>query len=259
MRLEGKIAIITAAGSGAGRGGALIFSKEGARVVVGDINPEGGEETVKMIKGQGGEAIFVLIDAGKVDDMKRLINTTIDVYGRIDILWNHAGIPGPGILEETEEADFDRAMAVNIKGGFFATKFAVPHMKGTGGGSIIFTGSVSSLRGSPWSPSYSLFKGGLITFTMALAAYLGPFNIRTNCICPALIDTPMNRVFFNRAGTMEAEEVEKAIKDFEKKVPLRRGSTPEDIAKCALFLACEESAYVNGATLVVDGGLITQY
>ncbi|MGA2462981.1 MAG: SDR family oxidoreductase [Thermodesulfobacteriota bacterium] len=259
MRLKGKVAIITASGSGAGRAGALIFSREGAKVVVGDIDPKGGKETVKRIKDQGGEATFVEINAGQVGDMQKLINTTVEVYGKINILWNHAGMPGPGIIEETEEVDFDKSMAVNIKGGFFATKFVISHMKSAGGGVIIFTASASALRASPWSPSYALFKGGLIPLTMSMAAYLAPYNIRTNCICPGLIDSPMARVFLDRTGTIGAEALENAIKDFGKKVPMGRVATPEDIANSALFLASDEASYINGAVLVADGGLITRY
>jgi len=129
MRLKDKVAIISAAGSGSGRAGAVLFAREGAKVVVGDIDPKGGQETVKLVKGAGGEAIFVPVDCGKVADMRKLIDTTMQTYGRLNILWNHAGIPGPGTLETTEEDAFDRAMAINVKGCFFASKFAVPCMK----------------------------------------------------------------------------------------------------------------------------------
>jgi NAD(P)-dependent dehydrogenase (short-subunit alcohol dehydrogenase family) len=145
MRLKDKVAIITAAGSGAGRCGALIFAREGAKVIAGDIDPKGGEETVKMIRDAGGEASFVHTDVGKVEDVRNLVETAVGLYGKLNILWNHAGIPGPGTLEATEEAAFDRAMAINVKGGFFATKFAVPHMKKARSGSVLFTASVSAL------------------------------------------------------------------------------------------------------------------
>ena len=178
MRLKDKVAIITAAGSGTGRAGALLFSQEGARVVIADIDPKGGAETVKMIKNSGGDAIFVQIDAGKVKDIRRLIDTTIDSYGAINILWNHAGVPGPGVIfEEIDEEGFDMLLAVNMKGGFFATQFAVPYMKKAGGGSIIFTSSGAALKAGMYSPAYSLTKGGLVSLTFSLAAYLGPYNI----------------------------------------------------------------------------------
>lgn len=257
MRLKDKVAIITAAGSGAGRAGAVIFSREGAKVVVGDIDPKGGKETVKMVKDKGGEAIFVQIDVGKVADVRRLIDTTVDTYGKINILWNHAGIPGPGLLEETEEAEFIRSFDVNLKGGFFAVKFVAPHMKKAGSGSIILTASIAALRGSPYSASYSSFKGAVVTLTWTMAVYLGRHNIRVNCICPGLIDSPMARVFLNRSGSMSPEAVEKAVQDYGKnKSPMGRIAKPEDIANAALFLASDEAAYVNGVVLPVDGGNI---
>lgn len=259
MRLKDKVAIITAAGSGSGQAGALIFAREGAKVVVADINPEAGVNTVKMVKDKGGEATFVHVDVGQVSEVHKLIETTVQKYGKLNILWNHAGIPGPGKLEDTEEADFDKSLAVNMKGGFFATKFAAPHMKKAGGGSIIFTASTSALRASPWSPSYASAKGGLIPLTMSLAVYLGPNNIRVNCICPGIIDSPMARVFVDRTGLMAKDVVEKAIEDFSKKVPLVKNATPTDIANVALFLASDEAAFVNGVTIPVDGGVITKY
>jgi NAD(P)-dependent dehydrogenase (short-subunit alcohol dehydrogenase family) len=258
MRLKDKVAIITAAGSGSGRAGALIFAREGAKVVGGDISSTAGQETVDMVKKAGGEATFVQVDVGKVEDMRRLIDTTVKAYGKINILWNHAGIPGPGLIEDTEEDAFDKAIRVNIKGGFFATKFVIPHMKKAGSGSIIFTASVAALRASPWSPSYSLAKGGLIPFTMSLAVYLGPHNIRANCICPGGIDSPMLRVFVDRTGSMKEDVKENTIKEVMKKNPIPRLATPEDIANAALFLASDEASYINGAILPVDGGLIAR-
>jgi NAD(P)-dependent dehydrogenase (short-subunit alcohol dehydrogenase family) len=259
MRLKDKVAVITAAGSGVGRAGSILFAKEGAKIIVGDIDPKGGEETVRMVESNGGEAAFVKIDAGKVDDMKQLIDTTVNTYGTLQILWNHAGIPGPGKLEDTEEDEFDRAFNINCKGGFFATKFAVPHMRKAGGGSIIFTASASALRASPWSPVYAMNKGALIPLTMSLAAYLGPDKIRTNCICPGLIDSPMARVFVDRSGSMPKDKLEKTVHGFKDKVPLGRISTPEDIAHAALYLASDEASYVNGVIFPVDGGTIVRY
>jgi len=255
MRLKDKVAIITGAGSGSGRAGSIVFAREGARVVVGDIAVQAGEETVKMIKEAGGEAIFVQIDAGKVEDMRRLINMTMDAYAKIDILWNHAGIPGPGPIEETDEIEFDKTMNVNSRGAFFATQFAIPFMKKARKGSIIFTSSTSAVRGSPWSPFYSMSKGGLISLTMSLAVYLGPFNIRTNCICPCIIDSPMGRVFVDRSGKLDAESL---IKAYGERVPMGRPCLPEDVAYAALFLASDEASFINGVILPVDGGLIVK-
>jgi NAD(P)-dependent dehydrogenase (short-subunit alcohol dehydrogenase family) len=258
MRLKDKIAIITAAGSGAGRAGAVLFAKEGAKVVVADIDINRGKETVSIIKDAGGESISAQVDVGKVEDIRRLIDTAADAYGKINVLWNHAGIPGPGILEDTGEAEFDRSIAVNAKGGFFAAKFVVPHMKKAGGGSIIFTATTAALRASLFSPSYALAKGGLIPLTFSLAAYLGPYNIRTNCLCPAAIDTPMLPLFIDRTGHTKAEDIENAKRALAQKSPLGRLARAEDIANAALFLASDESCYVNGVILPLDGGIITK-
>ena len=258
MRLKDKVAVITAAGSGAGRAGAVMFAHEGAKVVVGDISSKAGQETVDMVTKAGGEATFVQVDVGKVEDMRRLIEATVKAYGTINILWNHAGIPGPGLIEDTEEDAFDNAISVNIKGGFFAAKFAIPHMKQAGSGSIIFTASVAALRGSQWSPSYSLAKGGLIPFTMSLAVYLGPHNIRANCICPGAIDTPMLRVFVDRTGSIKEDVKENMLKEVMKKFPIQRLATPGDIANAALFIASDEASYISGVILPVDGAGIAK-
>lgn len=254
MRLKDKVAIITAAGSGQGRAGAVRFAREGAKVVVGDIDAKAANDTVRMIKEGGGEAISVQIDAGKVSDISKLIETAVNAFGKLNILWNHAGIPGPGLLEDTEEKEFDRAMAVNVKGGFFATKFAVPHLKKAGGGAIIFTASTAALRPSPFSPSYGLAKGGIANLTYSLAVFLGPHNIRVNCICPGLIDTPMARDFMDRTGRMKSEDREKAVKEYIKKSALNRIGKPEDIANAALFLASDEASFITGVVIPVDGG-----
>ena len=182
----------------------------------------------------------------------------MQTYGRLNILWNHAGIPGPGTLETTEEEAFDRAMAINVKGCFFASKFAVPHMKQSGGGAILFTSSVSGLRASPWSPSYSLAKGGLVTLTMSLAVYLAAHNIRVNCICPGSIDSPMSRVFIDRSGTLKGEALENALRENAKKAPMNRMAKPEEIANLALFLASDESSFITGASVPIDGGKIAK-
>jgi NAD(P)-dependent dehydrogenase (short-subunit alcohol dehydrogenase family) len=257
-RLRGKVAIITGAGSGVGQAGARIFGREGAKVVVGDIEPSSGKETVKLVKDAGGEATFVKMDGGKISDVRRLVDTTVNVYGKLDILWSHAGIPGPGRLEDTEEAEFDRAMDVNLKGPFFCAKYAAPYMIKAGGGSIIFTASGAALRSSKLSPSYAAAKGGLIPFTMSLAVSLAQYKIRANCICPGFIDSPMCRIFVDRKGELKGEALENAVRMFGKNVPMERLARPEEIAYAALFLASDEASYITGAILPVDGGMLAK-
>jgi NAD(P)-dependent dehydrogenase (short-subunit alcohol dehydrogenase family) len=258
MKLKNKVAIITAAGSGVGRAGALLFASEGARIVVGDISQKGGKETVSMIKNKGSEASFVQVDIGNVNDVRKMIDFAVDTYGKLDILWNHAGIPGPGSLEMTEEEEFDRTLNINIKGGFFASKFSIPHMIKSGGGAILFTASVSALRASPTSPTYALSKGALIPLTMSLAVTLGPHNIRTNCICPAPIYTPMLEGFLNRGKNPDPSFVGNITKRLEESNPLSRIAKAEDVAYAALYLVSDEASFVNGVILPVDGGMIAK-
>lgn len=257
-KLQDKVAIITAGGSGCGREGAILFAQEGAKVVVADIDAKGGEQTVNLIKDSGGEAIFVQADNGNVGDLKNMIDITVNTYNKLNILWNHAGIPGPGGLEETEEEGFDKVFAVNVKGPFFASKFAVPHMKKAGGGSIIFTGSIASVRGT-WSPSYAATKGALVPLTMGLAVQFGSFNIRSNCICPGGIQTPMLNEFMDRSGTLTSDELNKVKENFAARNPLGRLSKPEDIAKAALFLASDDADTITGHIMHVDGGLCATF
>jgi NAD(P)-dependent dehydrogenase (short-subunit alcohol dehydrogenase family) len=258
MRLNDKVAIITAAGSGVGREGALLFAQEGAKVVVGDISSEGGRETVRMVKETGGEASFVQTDISNVEQVHKLVESAANIYGKLDILWNHAGIPGPGSLDMTEEEEFDRTLDINIKGGFFASKFSVPHMIKAGGGSILFTASVSALRASPTSPTYALSKGALIPLTMSLAVTLGPHNIRTNCLCPAPIYTPMLEGFLNRGKNTDPKFVENITKSLEERNPLGRIAKAQDVAYAALYLVSDEASFVNGVILPVDGGMIVK-
>lgn len=252
MRLENKVAVITAAGSGMGRASALRFAQEGARVVVSDLDPAGGAGTVDLISESGGEALFVQADAGSVDDMQRLVQATVEKFGKLDILFNHAGIPGPRGLEQVQEAEWDSAMSILSKGGFFACKFAVPEMRKAGGGAILFTSSISGFGGSPNSPLYSLAKGGLIMLVKSLALLLARDNIRVNGIAPGLVETPMLPRFF---GVNADEENWKAVaKQALSFIPLGRFARAEDIANAALFLASEEASYITGTTLLVDGG-----
>jgi NAD(P)-dependent dehydrogenase (short-subunit alcohol dehydrogenase family) len=254
MRLANKVAVVTAAGSGIGRASALLFAKEGAKVVVADIDPKGGEETVDLITKLGNEAMFVRADVAKVSHMENMIKTTVATYGKLNILFNHAGMPGPRGLEEVGESEWDHALGVLTKGGFFACKFAVPEIRKAGGGSMLFTSSVSGLGGSPNSPLYSLAKGGIIMLVKSLALLLADDGIRVNCIAPGLVDTPMLPQFFglksDSAGGNWKDISERALN----LIPLKRFACPEDIAWAALFLSSDESSYITGTTLLVDGG-----
>ncbi|MBD1380986.1 SDR family NAD(P)-dependent oxidoreductase [Metabacillus arenae] len=250
MRLENKVAVISAGASGMGKAGAMLFAKEGAIVNILDINRENGEQAVKEIRNNGGEANFYYTDMSDVTAIKTSVDKIKHEYNRIDILWNHVGIPGPSGLLEVEENDYDFCMDLNIKSGFFTTKYAVPAMEERGG-AIIFTTSASGVQGSPFSPVYSAAKGAVVNLVRALAKNLGPKNIRVNSVSPGLTETPMMNQFLKRNEDDDLEENKKIITS---KIALGRLASPNDIAYGALFLASEESTYVSGINLPVDGG-----
>lgn len=252
-KLDNKVALITGAGSGMGQASACLFAREGAKVVAADIDVNKGEETVKLIKEAGGEAISVEADVTKMADMEKMVKTTVDTYGKLNVLFNHAGMPGPFMLEEVSEDEYRTCLDVNTKGSFFITKLAVPEIRKAGGGSIIFTASTAGLMGARFSPTYSLAKGGLVVFAKGLALLLAPDNIRVNCICPGLIDTPMALGFMG-PGTQEKKENTRDM--FVQRIPMGRMGRPEEIANTALFLASDEASYITGVALPVDGGLV---
>ncbi len=254
MRLKGKIAVISGVGTGQGRAASLLFSKEGAKIVGCDWKPEAGEETVKQVKAAGGEMIFVKADVSSSSDCEQVIRTAVSTHGRIDVLYNNAGVGfsaplAMGDILSTPEEDWDRVLAINLKSMFLMSKFAIPEMIKTGGGSIVNTASIAALIGSEAAHAYTASKGGMIALSRALAVEFGPKNIRSNCICPGAIDTPMIAPVVDPLRASGEQFMAS---------PIQRLGTPEDIANCALYLASDEAGFVTGATFVVDGGFIAQ-
>jgi len=242
-KLDGKVALITGAASGIGRASALLFAKEGAKVAVIDYAPEGGRETAEMIKEAGGEATFIEADVSKAADAERMVKATVDTYGRIDILFNNAGIMGTfGSTEKTTEEKWDLIMNINLKGIFLGSKYAIPVMLNQGGGVIINTGSFVGIDALTRLAAYTASKAGVIGLSKAMAMEYGGRKIRVNCICPGGIHTPM---------TAPAGSGEPPILPGQ---PIRRQGQPEDVAHAALYLASDDSSYVTGAILTVDGG-----
>ena len=249
MKLSNKVALITGSGSGIGRASAILFSQEGAKISVADIDEKGGQQTVDLIKQKGGSAIFIQTDVSKANDIERMIRATVDHYGKLDILFNNAGIGMPFIpIEEVKESIWDRIMEINVKGIFLGCKYAVPIMKRQGGGVIINTASISGVRPRPGLSAYSASKGAAILLTKALAIELAPFKIRVNCVNPVVVDTP----FLEK--NIDLSQLEEAKKSMLSTIPLGRLCQPEDIAHAALYLASDESSMVTGASLNVDGG-----
>ncbi|MFC1994681.1 SDR family NAD(P)-dependent oxidoreductase [Chloroflexota bacterium] len=247
MRLEQKVCLITGAGSGIGRAGALLFAQEGATIVVVDIAKEKGEQTVDMIKAAGGEAMFIQVDVSKAAQVEAMVKSALDSYHRIDILYNNAGIglSGDILIDELSEETWDRIVGVNLKGHYLCCKYAIPEIAKAGGGSIINTASTAALSASEMG-AYAASKGGVVSLTRSLAVQYARKKIRANVICPGPIRTPLLTE-------------RRAIAQNQQFVPtgplLERVGQPEEVAHLALFLACDESSYVTGAVFVVDGGL----
>jgi NAD(P)-dependent dehydrogenase (short-subunit alcohol dehydrogenase family) len=254
VKLKGKVALITGAGSGFGRAGSLLFAQEGAKVVVVDINDEGGRETVRLIKNEGGEAFYIHTDVGIVAELERMIKTAVDTYGKLNIFWHNAGNAGPGRIERTSEADFDRTLAIHVKGGFFGSKFAIPEIKKSGGGSILFTTSGSAYKPSPGSPTYSIAKAGLSILSRCLAVQLGRDNIRVNCLAPASNKTGLSAAFMSRdPDLIDPKVMEKKLLE---NTPMGRHGEVEEAARAALYLVSDDASFVTGAVLPVDGGML---
>jgi NAD(P)-dependent dehydrogenase (short-subunit alcohol dehydrogenase family) len=252
MKLSGKVAIITGASSGIGRATALLFAMEGAKVVVNySHSDEEANDVVEEIKKSGGEAIAIKADVSKESDVKKMVDETVRRFKKIDILYNNAGIELQKPVTITTEDEWSKVLDVNLKGMFLCSKYAIPYLSETKG-AIVNTASAAGLVGTAMLSAYSASKGGVIALTKSLALELAP-NVRVNCICPGAIDTPMLRRFIDR--TPDPTAYEKQLAGLH---ALGRLGKPEEIAQAALFLASEESSFITGIALPVDGGYTAQ-
>ena len=251
-RLETKIALITGAGSGIGRASSLLFARHGAKVVVADIDPESAKETVNQITREDGAAVESVGDVGVEDDVREMVSKAISTFGKLHILYANAGVlwkDRDRSVLETDEKWWDRVMNINLKSALWIAKHGVPRLKQSGGGSIILAGSVSALAGfSRAQDAYTASKGALISLTKSLAIQFAPDNIRCNIIHPGIVDTPLQAPYMN----------DELRREFSQAIPLGRIADANEIANAALFLASDESSYVTGAELVVDGGFTAQ-
>lgn len=249
MRLQNKIAIITGAGSGIGRGIALSFIKEGARTIVADWSEESGEKTVEQIKKEGGKAVFVKTDVSNKGDIEQMVKTCLANFGRVDILVNNAGVYKAGNLHEISEEDWDAVLDVNLKSVFLGSKRVIPEMLKQGKGKIISIASIAGLVGFDKSGPYCASKGGIIALTREMALEYGPQKINVNCIAPGVIKTSMTKDMLADPATNQF---------LKNSSPYPRFGEPEDIAMAAVYLASDESDFVNGEVLVVDGGWVAK-
>jgi NAD(P)-dependent dehydrogenase (short-subunit alcohol dehydrogenase family) len=249
-RLARKVALISGGARGQGAVEAKLFAQEGAKVVFGDILDEQGKRVEEEIHAQGGDATYVHLDVTRAQDWQRAVRTAESQYGKLDILVNNAGIAIRGTIEETSEEDWDRLMAINLKGVFLGTKYALPAMRRAGGGSIINISSGAGIAPAPGtSAAYAASKGGVRLFSKATAVQHAKDNIRCNSVHPGPIDTPMVRGLQTDPGRLA---------ELTGRVPLGRLGTSEEIAYGVLYLASDESSYVTGSELVIDGGRTAQ-
>ena len=249
MRLEGKVALISGGARGQGAVEARMFASEGAKVLIADILDDLGRQVEAEIAESGGDATYVHLDVTSESDWSDAVRTAVDNYGKLDILVNNAGILIRASVEETTEEDWDRIMDINAKGVFLGTRAAIPAMRDAGGGSIINISSVAGLQGSPQSAAYSSTKGAVRILTKSTAIQYAKENIRCNSVHPGIIYTDM---------TSDSLDTEEGQRNWMSRVPLRRLGQSEDVANGVLFLASDESSYMTGSELVIDGGITAQ-
>ncbi|MGO9061661.1 MAG: SDR family NAD(P)-dependent oxidoreductase [Candidatus Binataceae bacterium] len=246
MKLANKVALITGAGSGIGRACAMLFASEGARIAVVDIDEQTAAETERLIRNQGGEAIAIRADVGQPEDVQAMVESTAKRFGTVDVLFNNAATEGPiSFAAQITLEQFDRVIAVNLRGAWLGMKYVLPLMMEKRSGSIINISSLAGLRATPGGAAYCASKFALNGITQAVAIEYGKYNIRANCIVPGWIETPMvHRLFGDKLPASSATAA-----------PLRRVGQPEDVAKAALFLISDDAAYITGTVFTVDGGI----
>ena len=254
MRLANKVSIITGGGGGMGRVAARMFAEQGASVVVAEFGEDAGRETVDMITSAGGQATFVKADVSREADAKAMVDHAVSTYGRLDVLYNNAGVMPEADHSVTDTAVdvWDQVMAVNVRGVFLGCKYAIPAMDAAGGGSIINIASFVALVGcSVPQDAYTASKGAVLSLTRSLAVQFGPKGIRSNAICPGPVETPLLMDWLVKDE--EAKRIRLA------RNPTGRFGKPEEIVNMAIYLASDESRWTNGASLVVDGGITVNY
>ena len=250
-QLDGKVALITGAGSGIGRASALVFAREGAKVALADIVVEGGEETVRMVKEAGGEAFFIKADVSNAAEVEAMVNTVVETYGRIDCAYNNAGIEGQlASTDEYAEDMFDKVIGINLTGVWLCMKYELPHMLKQGSGAIVNTASGAGLIGVAGMSAYVASKHGVVGLTKTAALEYAKSGIRVNAVCPGLIQTPMVERITN--GHPQLGEALVAAE------PIGRTGKPEEIAESVVWMCSDAASFVTGHAMSVDGGFVAQ-
>ena len=252
MRLQDNVTRITGAGSGIGRATAQLFAKEGASVIVNDLSEDNGRGTVELIEQEGGRAVFIQADVTDPESVKEMVDQAIATFGRIDVLFNNAGISGVGMLHELEPEDWDRVVKVNIRGVFLPSKYVLPHMMERRSGSIINMSSCIAEIGLKRRASYAATKGAVLSLTKSMQVDYAPYNIRVNALLPGTILTPFVENYL-RTSYDDIEQAYEGLRSRQLSGDLGR---PEDVAKAALFLASDESKFMMGSPLYIDGGVV---
>jgi meso-butanediol dehydrogenase/(S,S)-butanediol dehydrogenase/diacetyl reductase len=248
LKLGGKVAIVTGAGSGIGKATALLFAEEGAHVIIADIHQEAGEATASAIQNSGGKALFVQTDVAQSADVERMVRLAVDTFGRIDALANCAGILCMGAVDETSDEDWKSTIDTNLTGVFFCSRAVIPYMQRQGGGSIINIASGAGLAGVSQSAAYCASKGGVVLLTKQMALDYEKHNIRVNAICPGAVDTPLMQTMFE---FRRPDDPGAYRQEYEAALPLGRMLYPEEVAYQALFLASHKSYLLTGHCVVL--------
>jgi len=253
MRLKDKVAIITGAGNGIGRAAALLLAREGAKVIVADLDPQAGEAVANQIRKEGGDGLFIKVDVAIAGNVKEMVRETVRCYGKIDILVNNTGIYTKGDVVATSEEDWERILAVNLRGVFLCCKYTVPEMIKAGRGSIVNVGSEAGIVGIRNQVAYNVSKAAVIMLTKSMAVDFADKGIRVNNVCPGTTETPLVN-----AAIQKEKDPEKARRALEECRPANRLGKPEEIASAILYLASSEAGYATGAILSIDGGYTAQ-
>jgi len=254
MRLKDKVAIITGAASGIGKASAIVFGREGAKVMCADVNGEGAEATARQIADTSGEAASIRVDVASEPDVQEMISATVSRWGRLDVLYNNAGIGFGMPVTEVSVEDWDRLMNINLKGVFLGCKHAIPEMLKNGGGSIVNTASDAGLIGTAMLSTYCASKGGVVMLTKSLAVEWAQQGIRVNCVCPGVIRTPILDSFIAQARRVQGASPEDVWKRMAAAHPMNRVGEPEEVGKAVAFLASDDASFITGVALSVDGG-----